>query len=119
MAEIKYEAGNFFENTAAVFDLCEKPNREPDYISASGSAYWYVDGGVVRCSDHWGWGVASCNWYLRELDMSWGSVANFITLDINFGAEEVSAFCKFDDFEFVSDAFSKLGNEFGKVNGVL
>lgn len=99
MATTKYNENNFFENTAAVFSICDKPNREPDYISASGSSYWYENNGVVRCADHWGWGIASCCWYLRELEMSWSSFANFLTLYSKFGDERVCAFCAFDDFK--------------------
>lgn len=55
---------NFFVATRASFAACEKPEGEPDYVSGSGSAYWYTAEGVVRMSDHWGAGVASCDWYL-------------------------------------------------------
>lgn len=55
---------NFYINSEANFEFCEKPNREPDYISASGSEYWYTEEGVFRNSDHWGNGIASCDWQL-------------------------------------------------------
>lgn len=58
-----YDETNFFENTDAVFTFCQKPTREPDYVSDSGSCYWYTDDGVIRGSDHWGSLVASCRWY--------------------------------------------------------
>lgn len=94
----KYNENNFFELTAAVFDVCETPDSEPDYVSGSGSAYWYVNGGVVRCSDHWGYGIASCKWYLRDLDMRYSENVGWTELADEFGTDEVSAFCSFEDF---------------------
>lgn len=49
---------NFYEGTSAVFKAIDsKPNRKADYISRSGSMYWYGEdeGGkyVIRQSDHW------------------------------------------------------------------
>ena len=44
----------FHEATLANFTLVELPDREPDFISRSRSAYWDLGHGVVRCSDHWG-----------------------------------------------------------------
>lgn len=55
---------NFFLATEADFEQCQKPNHEPDYVSDSGSAYWYFEDGVVRQSDHWGHRIASCSWLL-------------------------------------------------------
>ena len=112
---------NFFEATAAVFGICGKPEREPDYISGSGSAYWYENGGVIRCSDHWGYGVASCNWWLRELDMTHHQSAEAFNLIDAFGMLEVAAFCKFADFrdadEFSAE-FEPVKREVGfKING--
>ena len=59
-----YNSKNYYMATKADFETCDEPEREPDYISYSGSAYWYSDDGVVRSSDHWGTGVASCDWTL-------------------------------------------------------
>ncbi len=49
---------NFFERTSAVFEqLKQRPDKNPDYWSPSGSMYWYGEdeGGkyVIRESDHW------------------------------------------------------------------
>ena len=48
---------NFYKDTKAVFEGTERPKGKPDYISYSGSEYWYGEdkGGkyVVRGSDHW------------------------------------------------------------------
>ena len=100
---MSYNERNFFDATAAVFDLCDQPEREPDYISGSGSAYWYVNGGVVRRSNHWGDAIASCAWYIRELDMSRSeNLADFAILE-RLGSFEVCAFASFDTFRNVSD----------------
>jgi hypothetical protein len=53
----------FFERSLANFTPCSIPDRAPDYVSKSGSAYWYTTEGVIRGADHWG-GVASCRWTL-------------------------------------------------------
>lgn len=38
-----------------LYKACKKPTRKPDYISGSGSEYWYLkNGGHIRFSDHWG-----------------------------------------------------------------
>lgn len=55
---------NFYTWTSADFRYRKtRPSRRPDYVSKSGSAYWFTVRGVVRGSDHWGY-VASCDWML-------------------------------------------------------
>jgi hypothetical protein len=61
---MSYNFSNFFEGTAANFTLCEIPDRDPDYVSFCGSAYWDYGDKVRRWSDHWGKNIASCCWYL-------------------------------------------------------
>lgn len=58
-----YNFKNFFISTIANFIACKIPERNPDYISISGSAYWDEGDKVIRWSDHWG-RVASCTWQL-------------------------------------------------------
>lgn len=58
---MKANKGNFFVATEAKFKECKTPNRTPDYVSESGSEYWYTRRGVIRRSNHWNW-VASCTW---------------------------------------------------------
>ena len=59
---------NFMSATSAIFKpLTAKEiefvtNNKPNYVSASGSAYWYKGQNVYRVSNHWGADVASCNW---------------------------------------------------------
>lgn len=57
---------NFYMGTEANFKKANKPNNKADYISASGSQYWYTEKGVFRFSDHWGSGINTCNWYLKD-----------------------------------------------------
>ncbi|MDR1561111.1 MAG: hypothetical protein LBS23_02020 [Holosporaceae bacterium] len=48
---------NFYTKTVADFKGCKKPKRTPDYISKSGSQYWYGEDKkghyVIRYSNHW------------------------------------------------------------------
>lgn len=53
--------GNFHLETRATFMPCDTPGRMPDYVSDSGSQYWYEGSTVIRCANHWGI-VASCKW---------------------------------------------------------
>jgi hypothetical protein len=53
--------GNFHLETRATFMPCATPDRMPDYVSDSGSQYWYEGNTVIRCANHWGI-VASCRW---------------------------------------------------------
>lgn len=62
--QMPYDEDNFYLATMADWSPCERPNREPDHESNSGSCYWYTPEGVIRESDHWGQGVASCDWYI-------------------------------------------------------
>lgn len=73
---------NFFVNTFACFKGCKKPKKNPDFISNSGSEYWYGEDRngrfVIRHSDHWseiyhrGWiesfdngSIRTCYWILK------------------------------------------------------
>lgn len=58
-------ADDYFTATVATWERAKPPKGKPDYVSRSGSAYWYTDEGVYRSSDHWGSSVATCSWYLR------------------------------------------------------
>lgn len=62
---------NFHDQTRATFAVCDRPNREPDFISDSGSVYWDTGLGVIRLSDHWAGqhgcvGQRSCIWSLDQ-----------------------------------------------------
>jgi len=54
---------NFFVGTVANWHRCETPDRDPDFVSFTGSTYWDLGDRVRRWSDHWGPNVASCCWY--------------------------------------------------------
>ncbi len=56
---------NFFERTMVMYEECDRPNRKPDFVSESGSMYWYTKKGVTRGSNHWGNGVANCDWAIH------------------------------------------------------
>lgn len=64
---------NFYDSTACDWkEVKSHPEGKPDYESDSGSKYWYTDSGVYRESDHWGFGVGSCDWTLNENpELSW------------------------------------------------
>jgi hypothetical protein len=79
---------NFFTSTVADFaSVPGHPARPADHESESGSRYWYSDEGVVRESDHWGHGVASCDWYLDGGEYGWGAES-----------APVCGFCAWDGF---------------------
>lgn len=70
----KIDFDNFHLSTRATFVPYPKnkiPNRRPDYdsskkeYSTSQSKYWYTKDSVIRLSDHWGYGIASCDWFLK------------------------------------------------------
>lgn len=63
---------NYYMDTFANFSRCDMPDTAPDYVSNSGSTYWYCDDGVIRMSDHWGYGVASCDWLLEGVGYGYG-----------------------------------------------
>ena len=89
---------NFFENTMTIFTQRSKPKTKPDFVSDSGSRYWYSKSGVIRGSAHWGNGVYNCDWALH---MKNGKT----TYGVSFKApkqfpEEVFGFSKWEDFVF-------------------
>jgi hypothetical protein len=81
------DSHNFFDRTRADFSTVPgHPARPADYVSGSGSRYWYNDEGVVRESDRWGYGIASCTW---RLDGS-----GYVETD-----SPVCGYCAWSDFE--------------------
>lgn len=58
---------NFYQSTACDWkETKELLQDDPDYTSDSGSMYWYTEDGVYRTSNHWGFGVGSCDWTLNS-----------------------------------------------------
>lgn len=57
---------NFYKGTKADFKEIMKagvPKRKPDFVSDSGSKYWFTANSVIRQSNHWGQ-LDTCNWTL-------------------------------------------------------
>ena len=90
---LNIDFNNFFLNTTAYFKGCKKPKRKPDYVSDSGSEYWYSEDKkgkfVIRNSNHWVsyknfdrkskviqcMSIASCFWFLKTNEYSKPSYA--------------------------------------------
>lgn len=107
MAAITSE--NFFECTTAVFSPCARPDREPDYTSGSGSAYWYTADGVVRSADHWGGCIASCNWYLE----GFSNMRTAMYCDTTPDWEPLCGFCAWDAFQ--ADPWGKVARSMAEA----
>jgi len=66
----RYNKDNFFKHTYCIFDerdISEIENIKNNYVSHSGSKYFFLPQGVYRISNHWG-RVAGCRWRLNSLD---------------------------------------------------
>lgn len=62
-----FNRNNFFQRTFCVFtEVAEWPATAPDYVSESGSRYYFFDDSVIRVSHHWG-RAATCKWRLVPL----------------------------------------------------
>ena len=67
-----------------MFLQCKKRNEKPDFVSPSGSRYWYTPKGVYRQSSHWGV-VGTCIWV--------------VTRQPRIPREDVyTGFCKWENF---------------------
>ncbi|WP_420572913.1 hypothetical protein [Kordia sp.] len=67
MTKLNYHKQNFFKNTYCIFksvDFQIVKNKKPNFVSKSGSQYFYTDEGVYRISTHWG-RAATCKWRLQ------------------------------------------------------
>ena len=115
---MKINKDNYYTSTYAKFVECATPRRKPDYISSSGSKYWYVKNGVIRKSDHWSLYycsdpsktcittsvylhavyIASCIWTLQLKK-------DKITLKQDYGdnSKILTGFCKYKNFRNVKD----------------
>ena len=109
---------NYYISTYAKFVECATPRRKPDYISSSGSKYWYTKTGVIRKSDHWSLyyrsypdktcfttsvylhavPIASCMWTLQLKN-------DKITVKEDYGdnGKILTGFCKYKNFRNVKD----------------
>lgn len=121
---------NFFYNTIAIFTPCKKPKTSPNHQSKTkqgkvSSEYWYTSEGVIRGSDHWGTGVASCDWALADIT---GDDEGSITK-----TRKRYGFCRWEDFilkpsilttddtneSFVTTFDNKVGRKDIEINGKL
>lgn len=71
----KINKNNFFDFTTVNFTEVEflPKDAKLSFVSKSDSAYWYNQEGVYRESDHWGCGIATCNWFLNNRIENCGS----------------------------------------------
>ena len=87
---------NFFDNTVALFNEVDKPNRKPDFISLSGSKYWYYKKGLIRGADHWGNRIANCSWAIKLRN---GRTAyGYSAWSTNQFPEEIYGYVNWEDF---------------------
>lgn len=115
---MKIDKNTYYTSTYAKFVECATPRRKPDYISSSGSKYWYTKAGVIRKSDHWSLyycsdpnktcftasvylhavPIASCMWTLQLKK-------DKITVKEDYGdnGKILTGFCKFKNFRHVKD----------------
>ena len=101
LMDAKANRNNFYKNSICNYVSCDTPKNKPDYISESGSMYWYTDDGVYRNSDHWG-GVATCSWHLDGT----------VWPDWN----RRTGFCHWDDFRGTTKSVEMEMVVAGKVN---
>ncbi len=107
--EAGVDLSTFYRDTKATFAQCKVPDRQPDFVSESGSHYWFfeyrdVDFYVVRWSDHWCdrllpdgnkvikdiARIASCVWHIRMTD---------VKIDLN---KAIAGQCCLRDFRRIS-----------------
>ncbi len=94
MMKLKFHKQNFFKNTYCIFKTVAIEiikDKTPDYISRSGSQYFYTDEGVYRISSHWG-RAATCKWRLQT------EAANFRN-GVKVGFAKWSSFYRDNDVE--------------------
>ncbi len=86
------DSSNFFKNTKATFSLSTLPLSSPDFVSDSGSKYWYTSEGVYRSSNHWG-DCATCLWFLKYVvEFEFEHAACFVL------EAEYCGFARWEDF---------------------
>ena len=102
---------NVYRATRANFVRAEVPERPPDHVSRSGSAYWYTDEGMYRLSDHFGYDIKSCDWLLEghgygygkhyfpdpDADIGW-SIDPYVVF-AHLEEDPVCGFCPWEGFE--------------------
>jgi hypothetical protein len=117
----KADEKTFFFDTKTTFSYSEPLDKEPDHVSFDrdgnvSSEYWYTEKGVYRRSDHWGYGVASCDWQLEgspDKHLSKGGS----TLD--FYSKRQTGFSSWEDFKKNKVQFITLTGENGSESHYL
>lgn len=89
---------DYFNGTFVEWQLLPKeevPEREPDFVSGSGSKYWHIDNAkIIRQSDHWGY-CTDCVWILP------GAIKNTTQTAVAF----------LNTFKKVEQSFKKISAE--------
>lgn len=104
MSKIKFS--NFHVNTFANFQKIKTkdiPDKKPNFISKSGSRYWFIKDSVIRQSNHWGRTIRTCNWLL----------------DSNASNKSGQGICKLSDFKAENLNILKEGKKFKVTKTVL
>ena len=73
---IQYNKYNFHKHTFCVFKevgFDAIVTLKPNYLSKSGSAYYFTDEGLYRVSNHWG-RAANCRWKLDSMSIAKANV---------------------------------------------
>ena len=100
---------NYFSNTITTYVECDKPNRKPDHISDSGSMYWYYKKGVIRGSNHWGNGVANCNWAYQYKNGK--TIYGYTYRCYRKFKEYMYGYCNWEDFIYKAELINIDGDE--------
>lgn len=108
----------------------EEALPEPDFVSKSGSQYYYCEKGVYRLSNHYNNHVASCDWRLGRPSV-WADwcCGNYAPYETPYWMECL-AFAKWEDFKFTPeekrnpyyffrDSMSKRGKEAAVEAGLV
>lgn len=81
----------------------EALNVEPDFISNSGSYYYYCEKGVYRLSNHYNSRVASCNWKLGRPRLWADWCCSNDAPEATPHWMECLAFARWEDFKFLPE----------------
>ena len=117
MASSKVKFSDFHLNTFANFTAIkskEVPETKPDFVSRSGSKYWYdkKNKTVIRQSDHWGRTIATCNWLIDSKADS-GRTRQGICKLSDFHKENLSSLKEGNTYKVVKTVFERNGG--GKI----
>ncbi len=65
---MNYDKTNFWNGTYARFEPSTSTiiDNSPAEESSTGSKYWFVEDGVYRYSDHWGYGIEGNAWFYDD-----------------------------------------------------